>query len=343
MAIRLNELVEGGVVYNRRKNSVNGQLFLRDVREPITLELTGNPEADLAGRSFEFFMPESVAEPSDEDYEIARAMEPRQIGPVGEITAARKVRVTMAPETGGSEGKPTAAETWQYCLYLEWFGQNGRVVAELPGAHIRLLDVDVPQIEETPDEETGGGDRAEAGPGAAWTGAAEEPEDEGDDPYDLFDEDLEAQIAASTEEEGDFFAEGDDGADIIDNLERMDAQMESGDTMPMRDLLEEGTVLPPPDDISEEDAAALLKTLLARFALFGIAFDMCEHATARQAYRVLLEEVIDGDNVLPGMFGSGWVQHFGTHDTCPECQRELDEEMGGSGYPTGDPDDEAPF
>ncbi len=343
MAIRLNELIEGGVLYHQRKNSVSGQLFLRDVREPITLELTGNPEPDLEGRSFEFYMPESTVEPSDEDYEIARAMEPRQIGPVGEITAARKVRVVKAPveEAGGDAPAP---ETWQYCLYLEWFGQNGRVVAELPGAHIRLLDVDMPAVDDAPDNEPADGDGDWSADEEEWSGAEAGWESGDDDPYDLFDTDLEAQIAASAEGEDEFFPERDEGAEIIENLERMDAQMESGDTMPMRDLLDEGTVLPPPDDMSEEEAAALLKTLLARFALFGIAFDMCEHTTARDAYRVLLEDVIDGDNVLPGMFGSGWVQHFGTHDTCPECQREADEDaVDEEDDPLGGTKDDPPF
>ncbi|MCC5806632.1 MAG: hypothetical protein JJU00_09930 [Opitutales bacterium] len=289
-------------------------------------------------------MPESPDETSDEDYEIARAMESRQIGVVGEITAARKVRTVAAKDVEGSAA--TSAGIWQFCLYMEWFGQNGRVVAELPGAHIRLLDIDVPPVDDDPAPPESGPAEAESALGdeAAWDGGGEPDDDTDEDPYHLFDEDLEAQIAASADTEDGFFSGSDEGADIIDNLERMDAQMESGDTMPMRDLLDGGTVLPAADEISEDEAAALLKKLLARFALFGIAFDMCEHATARQAYQVLLEDVIDGENVLPGMFGSGWVQHFGTHDSCPECQRELDEEMGGSGRdPAGDPDDEAPF
>lgn len=341
MAIRLNELVEGGVLFNRRRNSVHGQLYLRDTREPVTLELTGNPEADLMGRSFEFTMPETDRVPSEEEHEIIRAMEPRQIGPVGEITASRKMRIAALPAADAASPETRdAAATWQYCLYIEWFGQNGRVVAELPGARIRLLDVDVPEMDGAFAEREG--EEPPADPAMEEDGDPEE----GHDPYNLFDEDFDAKLGeeyGDGEDEGIFTASEEEEA-LIDNLERMDAQMESGDTMPMRELLEEEAVLPDPEELDEESAAALLKTLLAKLALFGIAFDMCEHSNARDAYRILLEEVVDGENVLPGMFGSGWVQHFGTHESCAECQREIEEGTDGEGDDTPrDHEDDAPF
>src|SRR5574337_883757 len=163
MALRLNDLVLSGELFNTRKNSVHGYLRLRDFERPLVFELTGNCDADLAGRHVRFAVRDQ-AEPDEEppphaaraeaeqgdvepaDAGAAESEEERQgllhltglawvqIGPTGTMTAARRVRVSdcspreLYVRSKLDEPPPTR---WTRCLYLEWFSQNGRVGKEL--------------------------------------------------------------------------------------------------------------------------------------------------------------------------------------------------------------------
>ena len=82
-----------------------------------------------------------------------------------------------------------------------------------------------------------------------------------------------------------------------------------------------------PDRITDEaEAAALLTVLLARLALHGVALDMCEHYTALEAYRLLIEVILPEAEIHPQLRSTGFIQHYATWEYCAACTAEFDAE-----------------
>jgi len=130
MAWRIADSVERGEIDNRTRDRVTGKIWLRGMDEPVVLELTGNPYRDLAGQYLRFVNPEP--KPLPEDMRDGFAAE--QTGVVGDITAARRVKILDIPD-GEFEhyykNKIPMPYHWGNCLYLEWHSaRNGRVVIE---------------------------------------------------------------------------------------------------------------------------------------------------------------------------------------------------------------------
>lgn len=129
MAWRITDYVEHGEIDNREKGRVTGRLWLHGIEEPIVLELTGNPYRDLAGQRLRFMNPAPKAIP-----EQLRDFAREQTGVVGDITAARKVKVLDIPDGELKHyytNKIPMPYHWGNCLYLEWHSvRNGRVVIE---------------------------------------------------------------------------------------------------------------------------------------------------------------------------------------------------------------------
>lgn len=127
MAWRIDEQVIHGEIDNRTKGRVTGRIWIIGREEPIKLDLTGNPWADLAGHVLRFRNPEPKPGSTD-------SFNARQQGVVGDITASRKVKV---PDCSKEEFLKCYEERrpfpwhWANSLYLEWFSlPNGRVVIE---------------------------------------------------------------------------------------------------------------------------------------------------------------------------------------------------------------------
>jgi hypothetical protein len=96
---------------------------------------------------------------------------------------------------------------------------------------------------------------------------------------------------------------------------------------PLTWLFEEPLSLPKPDDVRDEEHAwQVLSSLLAAMALRGVAFDMCPHFTAMQGYRLLIEELLPEASIHPNLVATGFIQHYSSHESCDECQAEMDEE-----------------
>ena len=136
MAWRMDEQVVRGVIDNRTRGTVTGQLWLAGRAAPVELRLAGDGWRDLAGRRLEFTNPEP--KPGQDD-----GLAAWQEGVVGDITAARKVKV---PEVSMEElmklyeqRKPFPWH-WGNSLYLEWFSRrNGRVVIESAAYILRIV------------------------------------------------------------------------------------------------------------------------------------------------------------------------------------------------------------
>ena len=66
--------------------------------------------------------------------------------------------------------------------------------------------------------------------------------------------------------------------------------------------------------------------LLTRLALHGVALDMCEHYTALDSYRLLIEEILPEAQIHPQLCSTGFIQHYATWEHCAVCAAEFDAE-----------------
>jgi hypothetical protein len=162
MAWRIHDHVIRGVIDNRIKGHVRGELWLDGFAEPLKLELTGNACADLAGCLLEFRNPQKTF-PMNRDARL----QPEQRGGIGDLTASRKVRVFTVPnETAFAMMKrgEKPPERIANSLYLEWFSEaNGRVVVESADYE---LTISQPEWRLTTDDEKQRGQDTQSG----WTG-----------------------------------------------------------------------------------------------------------------------------------------------------------------------------
>jgi hypothetical protein len=134
MAWRIHEHILRGEIDNRSRGRVTGRIWLAGVAEPLILELRGDCAPDLAGRLVTFENPQPAA--------IGERVPAReQLGWVGDITAAQKVRVPDVPIAEFIAANGDAPWHWARSLYLEWFSKvNGRVVVQTTDFTLQLSE-----------------------------------------------------------------------------------------------------------------------------------------------------------------------------------------------------------
>jgi hypothetical protein len=136
MAIRLRKNVVKGEIDNRVQGRVTGKIWLHGKDDPIELSLQGNCLRDIAGCRLTFRNP--TPEP-DESADIINTV---QRGPVGDMTASRKVKLLDVPVERAYEMKKAGEDVPTRignCVYLEWFSEmNGRVVIETADLRVRV-------------------------------------------------------------------------------------------------------------------------------------------------------------------------------------------------------------
>ncbi|MFZ0503600.1 MAG: hypothetical protein WAM44_07805 [Chthoniobacterales bacterium] len=124
MAWRIAENVVRGEIDNRTPGLVQGKIWVAGRVAPLTLRLSGNGHKDLAGCKLTFSNPEPKLDPN-------LTLKADQIGVVGDMTAARKVRVIDNFDPEAATADEPFSEHTANALYLEWFSDaNGRVVIE---------------------------------------------------------------------------------------------------------------------------------------------------------------------------------------------------------------------
>jgi len=337
MALRLGSLVLLGEIDNTRVNSVTGWLLLAGRDDRLPLHLTGNCSPDLFGKHirFEARQPSQDVEPVDID-DLAN----QQIGPTGIITAARKIQ--HFDEDPGNVyirsklGEPPPV-SWKRSLYVEWFSQNGRVVVELVDPIMEYVEV------EAEDDDADDGLDVEV----RVAGADDEPEQDDDwpdgsadddpdaefdddeppdDPFGLFPDELAQQFEEQAAQTDQFISPADEeSSDVLRELKLMDDLLESGQDVPVGSIFDPPIRLARPDQLDDQQVETALKSLLARLAQYGIALDMCEHYSPRDAYRLLVEHICTEEGAFPQLRHTQWVQHFMTHDFCEQCEAEFNE------------------
>lgn len=354
MAIRIGAHVVGGRLDNSRRNQVFGWLeFGEDAG--IRIELTGNFVGELAGRDLRFRTAADV--PDDRDDALLDSLEVRQIGVIGTVSL-RMVRVPQMPTAEFyarcKSGESPACDE-KACLYVEWFSQNGRVVAEIVDPEFITEDEDEDAADEEPlvPEALPGIDET-SGPRIEGDAINEQGEveelslsdnaDGEDDPYALFPSDLEAQLRHSggDEETADKMnaaaGEPRPWEEVIPGIDEETKQMyEQWDEVahgtkdePLSTLFDPPISLKQPDELTDEaEAETALYSLLARLALYGVAVDMCEHFSTLDTYRWLLEEILPEAHIHPRLRSTGFVQHYSTYESCPRCEAEFEAEFEG--------------
>ena len=342
MAFRLSDLVIAGFFMNPHRFSTHGRLLLRGGEMAVAFELTGNPSPDLLGGKLEFEVPENDREPTDEDRRIAAAFKPLQIGATGEMTAERKVKTfdcSFEEFNRRSElGEPPPTR-WELCLYLEWYSQNGRVVIELPFSKIHFpTEAEIAARDHAEEERRLAEEKREARESMAPSEDTPAPEDdipspdepsispiEDDDEetYGLIPDELDSELERQARRvDREVRGESPDSIKMMEETELMDEMIENGEQTPLLDFLAD-LKLPSPADVStEEDAEQALKLALTKLALAGVAFHVCEHCSARDAYRIFIEKVCKDSGHYRPLIGTGWVQNFCASDYCEKCMGE---------------------
>jgi len=115
MALRLDTAVIHGEIDNTTRGNVRGKLWLIGREDPVIIDLRGNAWRDVGGCKITF----TNSNPSPGP---APALQPKQKGHVGDITASHKVEVESAN-----------------ALYIEWFSEeNGRVFIEVTDFEVSI-------------------------------------------------------------------------------------------------------------------------------------------------------------------------------------------------------------
>jgi hypothetical protein len=124
MAWRIADNVIRGELDNQTPGLVQGKIWLAGREAPLALRLSGNGHKDLAGCRLTFSNPAPKADPTI-------SLKAEQTGVVGDMTAARKVRVIDNLDYEAIKRDEPFTEHMANALYLEWFSEaNGRVVIE---------------------------------------------------------------------------------------------------------------------------------------------------------------------------------------------------------------------
>lgn len=142
MSWRIESNVVRGEIDNRTQGRVEGRVWLAGRSDPLVLHLIGNCHIDSAGCLLVF---SNQAPKFDSSVTLAS----EQIDVVGDITAARKVRVIDGDDTV-KVGKKLP-EHLTNSLYVKWFSEaDGRVVIESADYEISVSE---PAWRMSPEEE----------------------------------------------------------------------------------------------------------------------------------------------------------------------------------------------
>lgn len=328
---RVGEYVLSGELRNTKRNSVHGWLtFGEDFS--IRIELTGNFSEALHQVSSG-----KLRFKSTRDASLAASAE--ELPPEIEELADRQIGVVARLEVS-SDGR----------LLFEWHSQDGYVQANVDTESIEYVDE---PVEGGPDASSSDADKGIADGYAEIVldenrtpnsehlffpdeEDADDPEeaDEPEDPYGLFGGDIDRKVAEALGKSGDGDADGDpawqSAAEGMDPearamYEQWDEIFEGKKDQPISYLFREPLRLPRPERVeSVAEAEQHVRAILAQLALLSVALDVCEHFSALDTYRLLMEEILPTAKVHPKLSESEMVQHYSTSDHCMLCERELD-------------------
>ncbi len=337
MALRLGEYVVKGELYNVDRNSTHGWLLLRDQPETVTFELTGNPWPDLIGKRLRFACSEREFGGAEHLSAKGREIPGRFVGAVGDITIERQNRVfecsveEFLHRSKLGEPLPTF---WKRCLYLEWYGNCGRVVIEMVDPQACLIEevdgeeiaLPLPPLPPAPFDPNNPPKPSKEDSGMEITEVelidentaritrheTADTEEEEDSPYALFSDDFKKLIQADEKPGSKYTQE----LKIFDSILDGSAEEDS-----LRSLIG-----PTPDwsEMSDEEIETKLLATIGKLGLYNIAYHICPHYSMAQACKYLFEELAD-EKIHPEQLPkTGFFQHFSTPEDCPQCVEEME-------------------
>ncbi|EDY84270.1 hypothetical protein VDG1235_3901 [Verrucomicrobiia bacterium DG1235] len=330
MALRLGDYIEGGELLNLETNTTHGWLKLRGIAKPLGFELLGNPGKDLVGRHLRF---ECSASPlkCEERLDARNLQLPdRFIGATGTMTANHQTRLfdCSVEEFLRLCKRGTPPPTfWKRCVYLEWFGNCGRVLLELPDPRAYFVEVlegkEIPfPLEPLPEPPLDQNDpTGESSPLEILEISTQDDDtltinktnispDEEEDPYALFSDDFKKLIQTQEPVKTNT---PDQAINYITSI--LDSSEEGA---PLRSLIG-----PTPDwtQLDEKQVENHLKQTVALLALHNIAFHMCPHFTYADAARYLFEVLADQELANSQLKGTLWYVHYHTAEHCETCAK----------------------
>jgi hypothetical protein len=354
MSWRLADYLVYGELWNDRSYSTHGYLALRGEEDGedtvVRLELTGDCESDLRGKHVRFW-PSGEEDAKDGPIFVERehkGFQIRQVGPTGTMTANGWVRVMPCdPEEfmhRAKLGEPPPT-VWVRRLYLEWFSQNGRMLIELPDPVVEECVREgkegdegdwrpLPHTAPMPEQQTPPRDTlpeitivdAEQGTARRLAPWEEEAEPFADEAAQALQRELDreaAELDRALRAEKSWQEEEEDEAsdETLREMELLDHCLEHEEGETLQSFLK-GDPLPAADTLTDAELEAQLKSVLAELALVNVAFAVCAHYTPREAYTLLLEEILPKCRSYKQMIGTGFVQTYMTHEYCAPCDEE---------------------
>lgn len=359
MAYRLGEHVVYGHLDNRRENRIRGSLHLWGDFSPdvddIHFELTGNCAPDLRGRYIRFWCRCDPWKCKPVDAETLKGFERNQTGEAGKMSASGWVRSLPCSVEEYLQrkrlGEPPPTP-WVRHLYLEWYGPNGRVVVEMAD----------PLVEQRPDTDEVDGRKLAPHeiwvplpnlammPDAALRDAP--PSGIGITEISLDGDNHHIKHWSKVTARDDMKLEP---LDPLADEEDCDDEAWDEETEyvcdccgePQESLLERvhgEDPFPPADSLDDVTIRSELRRLVKRLEALDISYEVCEHCNAREAYRILLEEILPQNDGNPEPDNMEGVDYFSTVDYCPECiedrERPYDKYLDGE-YDI--PEEDIPF
>ena len=161
-------------------------------------------------------------------------------------------------------------------------------------------------------------------------------EEDIDDPFGLFGQDLDEMVAESLGQEGESSdpqraQESKPWDEVIPGIdpetkamyEQWDEIFEGKKDEPISYLFAEPLKLPTIENVhSDEQAEPLVRAILAQLALLSVALDVCEHFSALDTYKLLMQDILPTAKVHPQLAENDMVQHYSTSDYCSACDAE---------------------
>lgn len=345
MGIHLGEYLYWGEVTNKGFSTwgnfyfwtgTNGKLV------PLRLQLVGRCSPDLNNKRVRFYKPVNEDPPKVIPPELARSIRYRQIGATGTMTAQGWVKqLPCEPEefyirSKLGEAPPT---TWVRHLYLEWFGQNGRVVVETGGYVVERMEREaeeagMPDVWVEEENLAFPQHALSSGPPAPPQIIAMRLQEDGEveveeiradefeedallDALDDYDEDAE-QLDRYDE----YFTEEDAKADLKE-METLDDCIDNAAGIPILSIATELRSLPKPETLDDAGIEEELKNAAAMLAMFNVCFDLCPHENLREAYTELVERALPELEIFQELITGNTVQHLCLSEGCPECEKEM--------------------
>jgi hypothetical protein len=324
----------------------HGKVWLAGKLEPLHIDLVGNPWSDMAGCVLTFEQPNAVAELDPLD-----GLATEQRGVCGDFTASRKVKIPTVPINEWLTSHPDEPfpYVWGNSVYLEWYSEhNGRVVIELTGVQAHLSQpawrMSIEQEQEqrrcnleamnhfmhrltatssVPTTEANVDHAGEKPESNAGLETAMETHADADKTLDQRQR-IEALKQKVRDRVGGNMLCGEDESAPLDVVEKfwqrvLEFEENTPPLRPLRDLLaEDGIYPPPPDLLLDEDIPTNLKRLAGAMAQRGLLLCQTDHLSDRELYTLLVERVLrEETEAYPPE--SGWFTHveisqFGTPD-----------------------------